>query len=233
MRTNGEIVVILLYGPPGCGKGTQSEYISRRFAIPAISTGDMLRADFDDGSATAVRVKTGILVEDDLVNGMVAGRLAEPDCQDGFLLDGYPRTVPQALFLHGLLAERRRPEPMVIHLDVPREVVLARVSYRRQCPQCGHIYNQRTRAARNPGYCDIDGAKLTIRDDDAAQVIVNRLNSYEQMAAPLIEHYRNSNYFRIDGDRPAAAIWSDIEQLIELSLPRVRSNGLPLTSTPA
>jgi adenylate kinase len=218
-------VVILLYGPPGCGKGTQSEYISRRFAIPAISTGDMLRADFNDGSATSVRVKTGILVEDDLVNGMVAERLAEPDCQDGFLLDGYPRTVPQALFLHGLLAERRRPEPMVIHLDVPREVVLARVSFRRQCPECGHIYNQRSHAAQNPGYCDKDGAKLTIRDDDGAQVIVNRLDSYEQMAAPLIEHYRTSNYFRIDGDRPAAAIWSDIEQLIELSLARVRSNG--------
>ena len=109
----GRFVVILLYGPPGCGKGTQSEYISSRFAIPAISTGDMLRADFTDGSATSVRVKTGILVEDDLVNGMVAERLAEPDCQDGFLLDGYPRTVPQALFLHGLVAEQRLPEPLV------------------------------------------------------------------------------------------------------------------------
>jgi adenylate kinase len=225
MRTNGEIVVILLYGPPGCGKGTQSEYISRRFAIPAISTGDMLRADFNDGSATSVRVKTGILVEDELVNGMVAERLAEPDCQSGFLLDGYPRTVPQALFLHGLVVEQRLPEPMVIHLDVPREVVLGRVSFRRQCPQCGHIYNQRTHAAQNPGYCDKDGAKLTTRDDDAAQVIVNRLNAYEEMAAPLIEHYRRSNYFRIDGDRPAAAIWGDIEQLVEVSLARVRSNG--------
>jgi adenylate kinase len=221
----GRLVVILLYGPPGCGKGTQSEYISRRFAIPAISTGDMLRADFHDGSATSVRVKTGILVEDGLVNGMVAKRLSEPDCQEGFLLDGYPRTVPQAFFLHGLVAEQRLPDPMVIHLDVPREVVLGRVSFRRQCPQCGHIYNKRTHAARNPGYCDKDGAKLTTRDDDAAQIIVNRLNAYEEMAAPLIEHYRGSNYFRIDGDRPAAAIWGDIEELIEGSLARVRSNG--------
>jgi adenylate kinase len=218
-------VVILLYGPPGCGKGTQASYISGRFAIPAISTGDMLRADYNDESATSVRVKTGILVEDDLVNGMVAERLAEPDCASGFLLDGYPRTVPQAFFLQALLAEQSRSEPLVIHLDVPREIVLARVSFRRQCPKCGHIYNQRSHAARNPGYCDADGSPLTRRDDDGEQIIVNRLDAYEQMAAPLIAHYRGPNYFRIDGDRPPAEISRDIEELIQRSLGGAHANG--------
>jgi adenylate kinase len=113
----------------------------------------------------------------------------------------------------------------VIHLDVPREVVLARVSYRRQCPECGHIYNQRTHAAKKPGYCDADGARLTTRDDDGEKIIVQRLDSYEQMATPLVAHYRNHNYFRIDGDRAPSAISGDIEQLIERSL-RVQNSKL-------
>ncbi len=210
----GYRVVILLYGPPGCGKGTQAAYISDRFGIPAISTGDMLRASFHDESQTSLRVKSGILVEDDLVNGMVSERLAGTDCGSGFLLDGYPRTVPQALFLEDLLALKRLPSPTVIHLDVPRDTLLARVSFRKQCPHCGRIYNQRFSAARNPGFCDDDGAELTRREDDDEQVIVSRLDSYERMALPVIAHYQAAHYYRLDGDRPPAEISRDIDHLI-------------------
>lgn len=218
-------MVILLYGPPGSGKGTQSAYISRRFGIPAISTGDMLRAGFEDGSKTSQQVKTGILVDDALVNRMVADRLARPDCGPGFLLDGYPRTVPQACFLQDFLADSHWPAPAVIHLDVPREVLLDRVSFRRHCPRCGKIYNQRFSASRTPGYCDVDGAELSRRDDDDESVVLSRLDSYESMAAPLIAHYQAGNYHKIDGNRPPDDIWQDVERMIEASLIRVRSNG--------
>lgn len=213
-------VVILLYGPPGCGKGTQAAYISDRFGIPAISTGDMLRATFHDESQTSKRVRTGILVEDGLVNRMVSDRLAGDDCNSGFLLDGYPRTVPQAQFLKHLLAEKRLPSPTVIHLDVPREVLLSRVSYRKQCPQCGHIYNLRFSSARHPGYCDADGAPLTRREDDDATVVVSRLESYEQMAMPVLAHYQSAGYHRVNGDRPPAEVSREIEKLL-----RSHSNG--------
>jgi len=207
-------VVILLYGPPGCGKGTQAAHISERFCIPAISTGDMLRAAFQDESQTSRQVKTGILVDDELVNGMVSARLSNNDCIAGFLLDGYPRTVPQALYLNRLLAEKRLPSPTVIHLDVPREVLLARVSFRKQCPKCGHIYNQRFNPARNAGFCDIDGAPLTRREDDDEQVIVSRLDAYERMAMPVLAHYQSAGYHRVDGNRPPAEISREIEKLI-------------------
>ncbi len=218
-------MVILVYGPPGSGKGTQSAYISRRFRIPAISTGDMLRAGFEDGSQTSKLIKNGVLVDDNLVNQMVAQRVTGDDCKSGFLLDGFPRTVPQAFFLQDVLAERHSTAPTVIHLDVPREVLLARVSARKQCPQCGRIYNQRFSAAQRSGFCDDDGAELTRRDDDEAQVIVNRLDSYDRMAAPLIAHYRTANYYRVDGNRRPAEISREIEAVIEASLSRVRSYG--------
>lgn len=218
-------MVILVYGPPGSGKGTQSVYISKRFSIPAISTGDMLRSNYADGSRTSNLVKTGVLVDDGLVNQMVAERLKGPDCKSGFLLDGFPRTVPQAFFLQDLLAERNCPEPTVIHLDVPHEVLLARVSARKQCPACGRIYNQKFSAAQKNGYCDADGTELTRRDDDKEDVAVNRLESYDRMAAPLIAHYQSANYFRVDGNRRPAEISREIEAVIETTLVRVRTNG--------
>jgi adenylate kinase len=184
----------------------------------------MLRAGFDDGSTTSQQVKSGILVEDDLVNRIVTERLTEPDCDSGFLLDGYPRTVPQALFLQDMLAKRHR-SPLVIHLDVPRDVVLSRVSFRKQCPRCGRIYNQRFSAAKTPGRCDADGAELTRRDDDDEHVIVGRLDSYERMAAPLMAHYQSADYHRVDGDRPPGEISRDLERLIEAAGLRRHSNG--------
>src|ERR1035437_3592112 len=133
-------VILLLFGPPGCGKGTQAEYLAERLHIPAISTGEMFRAECKAGTelgkAACSILSSGGLVSDELVNGIVANRIARADCRDGFLLDGYPRTVPQAIHLSGVLRERGLPEPVVIHLDVADEALVTRLTARRQCPQC-------------------------------------------------------------------------------------------------
>lgn len=211
-------MVILLFGPPGSGKGTQSGYITRRLNIPAISTGEMLRAGVEAGTQageTRQQVETGILVGDDLVNNMVEARLEQSDCNDGFLLDGYPRTIPQAQFLGKLLDRRRLPAPMVIHLDVPRNILLERVTSRRQCASCGKIYNLLSQAPKADARCDVDGAALTRRADDDEEVIGARLRAYEEMTGPLIDYYKNRNYYWIDGNRDPKAISEEIEALLE------------------
>ena len=180
----------------------------------------MLRAGCKDGSqngATCVMVDTGVLVSDDLVNSMVARRVAEPDCNAGFLLDGYPRTVGQAQHLRTLIKRRYWPDPAVIHLDVPHSVLIERVTSRRQCPACGRIYNLLYSPPARPDTCDADGERLTRRADDEDQVVMDRLNSYEQMAGPVIEHYRSGRYHRIDGDRSPAEISQEIERLLQMA----------------
>jgi adenylate kinase len=177
----------------------------------------MLRAGCTSGDqldATCVLVNTGVLVSDDLVNQMVTQRLSKPDCSSGFLLDGYPRTVPQAIYLKNLLDERFLPTPHVLHLDVPRAALLARVTSRRQCPACGKIYNVLYSPPARAGICDADGEALTRRADDEDQVVEARLDSYERMAGPMMEHYRNADYHRIDGDRPSDEISRDVERLL-------------------
>ena len=181
----------------------------------------MLRASCEVGDQSGVtceQVNTGILVSDDLVNAMVAARISESDCKSGFLLDGYPRTVPQALFLQSLIVRCSWPAPTIIHLDVPHEVLLARVTARRQCHECGMIYNLLYSPPAMDGVCDLDGEKLTRRADDEDQVVDDRLKSYEQMAGPLMEHYRTANYHRIDGNRPTAEISREIERLLQSAL---------------
>ena len=211
-------MVILLYGPPGCGKGTQAAFISQKLRVPAISTGDMLRESCETGgqsSATRLQVDTGVLVSDDLVNQMVTERVALPDCRFGFLLDGYPRTIAQALYLQKMSDERSWPAPRVFHLDVPRSVLLARVTTRRQCPKCHRIYNLLYSPPLKKDRCDEDGQKLTRRADDEDKVVDDRLRSYEEMAGPIIEHYRTADYHRLDGNRPPAEISREIERLLQ------------------
>jgi len=194
---------LLLLGPPGCGKGTQAERLAKHFGIPAISTGDMIRGEIKAGTelgriAAGVTI-TGGLLGDDLVNRIVRSRLSRDDCRNGFLLDGYPRTIPQAEFLASLLKELGMPDPAVLHIDVPDELLIERTCNRRYCPQCGAIYNLGTRPPRQPGRCDACGAELKQRDDDCEDTVRNRLAAYQRSTAPLIRHYSNGNYIRIDG----------------------------------
>jgi len=194
----------LLVGPPGCGKGTQAERLSKHFGIPAISTGEMIRSEVRAGTElgriAAGVMMTGGLLSDELVNQIVRARLSRPDCRNGFLLDGYPRTIPQAEYLAGLLAELGMPQPLVLHIDVADTLLIARTCNRRFCPQCGAIYNLITHPPARPGLCDSCGAPLHQRDDDCEDTVRNRLAAYQRSTAPLIQHYAaNGNYVRIDG----------------------------------
>src|SRR4029077_17124444 len=160
---------LILFGSPGSGKGTQSKLLVKALGSPHISTGDMLREHVRKGNAVGTKVeakmKAGILVKDDVVNRLVEERLKQPDCERGFILDGYPRTRAQAMTLCRML-EARGIQQVVVHLVVDYNVIIARLSGRRQCPVCGTLYNASTRPPRVPGVCDLDGAKLIVREDD-------------------------------------------------------------------
>lgn len=212
-------MVILLLGPPGSGKGTQAALIGRILAIPAISTGEIFRAEIKAGSELGRAVeditRRGGLVPDELTNLIVSKRLAQADCRNGFLLDGYPRTVPQAEFLGAFLAGIHQPPPTVIHLDVPVECLVARLTARRQCPQCGHIYNLLYQPPVDEGRCDFDGSALIRRDDDREEVIRERIRAYEQSTGPLIAFYSSGNYHRIDGSLRPEEISRQIESILE------------------
>jgi len=168
-------VVLLLFGPPGSGKGTQSRLITNWLGIPAISTGDMLRAEIQAGTplGNAARsiMASGGLVGDDLVNEMLAHRVSQPDCNAGFLLDGYPRTVEQAEFLDRLLGARGLPKPIILHLDVPMDALVGRMSSRRQCPTCMRVYNLLQQPPLQSGVCDDDETPLITRKDDQEDVV--------------------------------------------------------------
>ena len=162
-------LAIVLFGSPGSGKGTQSKYLVEWLGIPQISTGDMLRDHIRKadsiGLSVADRMKAGSLVADELVNELVRQRVAEPDCDNGFILDGYPRTPAQAEELLRLVAERGAEE-VVIHLVVDYNVIISRMTGRRVCPKCGTLYNSVSRPPKIEGICDLDGTPLVVRDDD-------------------------------------------------------------------
>jgi len=194
---------VVLFGPPGSGKGTQSGFLVARFGIPQISTGDMLRDHIHRGDALGKAIealmKAGSLVPDELVNVLVRERLAEPDCENGFILDGYPRTRQQAEVLTGFLKELERDE-LVIHLVVDYNVIIARISGRRVCPKCGTLYNSSSRPSRVPGICDLDGEALVIREDDRESVVRERLEAYENQTRPLIDFFRSAGSRLIEID---------------------------------
>ena len=212
-------MIVLLFGPPGSGKGTQASYIVTRHAIPAISTGELFRAECKArtplGKQACSILASGGLVGDEIVNQMVARRIAQPDCLPGFLLDGYPRTPMQAVFLDGLLRQKSLPQPTVIHLDVRRDLLVRRMSMRRQCPGCSRIYNLLWQPPRMAGLCDDDGAELVCRQDDTDLVIRERLEAYEKVTGPVISHYRaRESYHLVNGDRSPGEIQREIETLL-------------------
>lgn len=195
--------ILLLLGPPGCGKGTQAERLARHFSLPAISTGEMIRAEIEAGTklgrlAAGVTI-TGGLLSNDLVNQIVKSRLSQPDCQGGFMLDGYPRTLDQARYLSGLLRELSLAQPTVIHIDVPFDLLIERTCNRRQCSQCGAIYNLISHPPKAPGLCDACHGALQQRADDCEDTVRHRLAAYERNTAPLIDYYCQGDYIRVDG----------------------------------
>ena len=219
-------MVILFFGPPGSGKGTQSKKITEWLHIPAISTGELFRAEVAAQTplgAEAQRIMTqGGLVGDEIVNRMLEKRLGQKDLRNGFLLDGYPRTIPQAQYLDQLLEHSGKASPMVLHLDVPRQIILERLSGRRSCPVCKSIYNVYTQAPRIPGHCDHEGARLETRDDDQESVVRARLAEYDRLTDPVIRYYSHRDYFRLDGHRPPEEVAQTVVDQLEMRLVRVR-----------
>jgi adenylate kinase len=187
---------LVLFGPPGSGKGTQAKLLMQCLGIPQISTGDMLREHIQAGDKLGQEIggimHAGGLVADEMVNALVEQRLARPDCAKGFILDGYPRTRQQAEeLLHWL--ETRSIDELVIHLQVDYNSIITRLTGRRQCPQCGTLYNLKSKRPKVDEVCDLDGIKLVIRADDSAEVIRERLEAYERQTQPLIEYFRQKH----------------------------------------
>jgi adenylate kinase len=218
-------VIILLFGPPGCGKGTQAAFLVDKLQIPAISTGEMFRAECQTGTALGRRAKAllacGQLISDDIVNEMVASRTDAPDCARGYLLDGYPRTVGQATYFSGVLRERDLPDPVVIHIDVRDELLVRRLAARRQCPKCHKIYNLLSQPPALDSRCDGDGSVLITRDDDQESIIRDRLRAYADQTGPVLDYYGHSRVLRVDGTLPVSGVAVAIDDA--LARPMVRS----------
>jgi adenylate kinase len=187
--------------------------------IPVISTGDMLRAEIAGGTTLGNHVKgivaAGGLVSDALVNQILESRISQPDCANGFMLDGYPRTIEQAEFLGCLLKSKGLPEPVVIHLDVPADVLVGRMICRRQCTKCSAQYNILSKRPKKPGRCDVCGAELIVRKDDREDVIRERLHGYDELTRPVLGYYYNGHYFQIAGDRSPVYIFEEITSVLE------------------
>ena len=186
---------LILFGSPGSGKGTQAKLLKEDLGIAHISTGDMLRERVASGDALGRKVgsimQAGGLVPDESVNRMVADRTELDDCVNGYILDGYPRTVAQAEWLVGKLASDR-VQSMVVHLEVDYNVIIARISGRRQCPVCGTLYNLSQDAKKIA--CDLEGARLEIREDDRPEVVEERLRAYERQTAPVLAFLRGKGF---------------------------------------
>lgn len=187
----------VLLGAPGSGKGTQGVVLSNKFNIPQISTGDLLRAAVKAGTELGKKAKSamdaGALVSDDIVIGLIRERLSEDDAQNGYILDGFPRNIPQAEALDAMLEQLGQPLQGVVLLDVPFEELMQRLTGRRTCKDCGAIYNIYLSAPKNEGHCDRCGGELFQREDDNEETIGNRLKVYEDQTAPLIGFYQNQN----------------------------------------
>ena len=196
---------ILLLGAPGVGKGTQARLLMADFLIPQISTGDILREQIHQGTELGMRAKwlmdRGELVPDDVVNAMVADRLSQKDVADGYILDGYPRTLGQAEWLDNFLDVAGSTSKLVaLSLLVGDQELLRRITGRRSCSTCGHIYNIFTRLPEVEGFCDLDGSPLTQRSDDTEEAFRARMLAYRASTAPVIDHYRAVGRFaEVDG----------------------------------
>ncbi len=211
---------VLLLGAPGVGKGTQAQILVAEFGIPQISTGDILRSNIargtELGKAAKALVDQGQLVSDDLVNQMVADRLAQPDVERGYILDGYPRTLNQAEWLDNHLAQTHGVLPVIaVSIDVAYDELLHRITGRRTCPVCKSIYNVYSNPPQAAGKCDNDSVDLVQRPDDTEPVFVERMKTFQAQTAPVIEHYRNQGRFReINGDQSVEAVTAAIQSAL-------------------
>jgi adenylate kinase len=216
---------VILLGPPGAGKGTQSKQIVDHYGVPQISTGDLLRDNVARGTALGLQAKAimarGELVPDELMYGIVACRLLEMDCRYGFVLDGFPRTAGQAGWLDAFLEKEvfdntKKCPLIVIQLLVDYNHLLLRIAGRRTCPTCGRTYNIHTQPPLVDELCDVDGSKLLIREDDREEVIAGRLATYEKQTSPVADYFRaQKRLIAVNADRPMEEVTAEIFGVID------------------
>ncbi|MBN2645248.1 MAG: adenylate kinase [Desulfuromonadaceae bacterium] len=211
---------LILLGPPGAGKGTQAKLLVQKFAIPQISTGDILRAAVKDGTPMGVKAKSfmdaGGLVPDEVVVGIVKERLQKDDCSNGFILDGFPRTLPQADALQDTLKSLDKNLDAVISLEVDIEALVERLTGRRSCPACGAGFHVKYEPPKQDGICDKCGAALIQRDDDREETIRNRMQVYQDQTLPLVTYYQQAGLLsKVDGMLPIGEVTVLIDALLK------------------
>ena len=210
---------IIMLGAPGAGKGTQAKKIAEKYQIPHISTGDIFRANIKGGTELGMKAKTfmdqGMLVPDEITIGMLMDRIGQEDCINGYVLDGFPRTIPQAESLTTALAERGEKVDYAINVDVPDENIINRMSGRRACLGCGATYHITFNPPVKEGICDTCGQELVLRDDDKPETVKKRLDVYHQQTQPLIDYYKNAEVLaEVDGTQPMDAVFQGIVEIL-------------------
>ncbi len=211
---------IVMLGAPGAGKGTQAVNIAVRYGVPHVSTGDIFRANIKNGTELGLKAKSymdkGQLVPDDVTIGMLLDRINEKDCEDGYVLDGFPRTIPQAESLKKALAEKGDSLDIAIDIEVPDEEIEARMSGRRSCPKCGASYHVKFTPPVKVGVCDRCGTELIRRDDDEPETVKARLVTYHEQTQPLIDFYKLEGILKeIDGTKTPAEVFEAIAEAID------------------
>jgi adenylate kinase len=212
-------VKIVLLGPPGAGKGTQAKSISNRYSIPHISTGDIFRKNISENTPLGIEAKSymdnGQLVPDEVTINMVKDRLQQDDCKNGYLLDGFPRTVHQAEALDNFLTGREESIDTALLIEVPKEFILERMTGRRVCPSCGASYHIKFNPPTNDGKCDLCGSDVIQRKDDTEETVKERLDVYENQTQPLIDFYKNKKQLSVvDGTQAINEVFESICKIL-------------------
>jgi adenylate kinase len=213
--------IIVMIGAPGAGKGTQARLLSENYGYPQISTGDILRemaqADTPLGKEIKETLASGKLVSDQILAEVILNRTSREDCKNGFILDGYPRTIEQARNLEDLAANLKK-EILLLNVVVQEDQLFKRMTGRRVCSKCGEIYNIYSRPPKRDGYCDMDGAPLLQRSDDSPETVSRRFEAYREATAPLVDYSRESGrLIEIDGDRPIEEISKQLSSIVAAS----------------
>lgn len=210
---------IIMLGAPGAGKGTQAKRIAQAYGIPHISTGDILRSNIKEGTELGKKAKTymdkGLLVPDELVVDLVVDRVGKEDAKNGYVLDGFPRTIPQAEALDNALTAIGESMDYAIDVDVPDENIVNRMGGRRACVSCGSTYHLVYAPTKKEGICDSCGSELILRDDDKPETVKNRLTVYHEQTQPLIEYYKSKGILKsVDGTKDMEDVFADIREIL-------------------
>ena len=210
---------IIMLGAPGAGKGTQAKKIAEKYQIPHVSTGDIFRSNIKEGTELGRKAKEymdqGALVPDQLTIGMLLDRIQKEDCKDGYVLDGFPRTIPQAESLQKAITEMGQKIDFAINIDVPDENIINRMSGRRACISCGATYHIVYNPSKEPGICDVCGSELVLRDDDKPETVKKRLSVYHAQTRPLIDYYKEAGVLvNVDGTQALNKVFSDITYIL-------------------